>query len=201
VVRHARNLSRTGPTPTPANLHTALAAAFSLIPPPPLPFPSYPFTPTPDPGDATGVSCIKLTLSEPGRTSRLCSDAHESRVDALPGMLSTIPSRVSAQAVPTAPQTNSSFAIHVVAHTNSSITVLSHSLPPNLPQASLPTATSTDANLSTRHLSGCLCRDERYTNYRARWSFFCQGHVRVISRSSGDRTLFQLPGSLHPVLQ
>ena len=52
-----------------------------------------------------------------------------------PGMLSTMPSRVSAQAVSTAPQTNSSFAIH--AQTSSSITVHSHSLPPNTPQASV----------------------------------------------------------------
>ena len=48
-----------------------------------------------------------------------------------PGILSTAPSRVSAQAVSTAPQTNSSFAIH--AQTSSSITVHSHSLPPNTP--------------------------------------------------------------------
>ena len=48
-----------------------------------------------------------------------------------PGILSTMPSRVSAQAVSTAPQTNSSFAIH--AQTSSSITVHSHSLPPNTP--------------------------------------------------------------------
>ena len=52
-----------------------------------------------------------------------------------PGMLSTMPSRVSAQAVSTAPQTNSSFAIH--AQTSSSITVHSHSLPPHTPQASV----------------------------------------------------------------
>ena len=52
-----------------------------------------------------------------------------------PGMLSTMPSRVSAQAVSTAPQTNSSFAIH--AQTSSSITVHSHSLPPNTPQSSV----------------------------------------------------------------
>jgi hypothetical protein len=52
-----------------------------------------------------------------------------------PGILSTMPSRVSAQAVSTAPQTNSSFAIH--AQTSSSITVHSHSLPPNTPQASV----------------------------------------------------------------
>ena len=52
-----------------------------------------------------------------------------------PGMLSTMPSRVSAQAVSTAPQTNSSFAIH--AQTSSSITVHSHSLPPQTPQASV----------------------------------------------------------------
>jgi hypothetical protein len=52
-----------------------------------------------------------------------------------PGMLSTMPTRVSAQAVSTAPQTNSSFAIH--AQTSSSITVHSHSLPPNTPQPSV----------------------------------------------------------------
>ena len=52
-----------------------------------------------------------------------------------PGILSTMPSRVSAQAVSTAPQTNSSFAIH--AQTSSSITVHSHSLPPNTPQPSV----------------------------------------------------------------
>jgi hypothetical protein len=52
-----------------------------------------------------------------------------------PGIISTMPSRVSAQAVSTAPQTNSSFAIH--AQTSSSITVHSHSLPPNTPQASV----------------------------------------------------------------
>ena len=52
-----------------------------------------------------------------------------------PAVLSTLPSRVSAQAVSTAPQTNSSFAIH--AQTSSSITVHSHSLPPNTPQASV----------------------------------------------------------------
>jgi hypothetical protein len=52
-----------------------------------------------------------------------------------PGMLSTMPSRVSAQAVSTAPQTNSSFAIH--AQTSSSITVHSHSVPPNTPQPSV----------------------------------------------------------------
>jgi hypothetical protein len=52
-----------------------------------------------------------------------------------PGMLSTMPSRVSAQAVSTAPQTNSSFAIH--AQTSSSITAHSHSLPPNTPRASI----------------------------------------------------------------
>ena len=52
-----------------------------------------------------------------------------------PGILSTMPSRVSAQAVSTAPQTNSSFAIH--AQTSSAITVHSHSLPPNTPQASI----------------------------------------------------------------
>jgi hypothetical protein len=52
-----------------------------------------------------------------------------------PGILSTMPSRVSAQAVSTAPQTNSSFAIH--AQTSSSITVHSHSLPPNTPQSSV----------------------------------------------------------------
>ncbi len=45
------------------------------------------------------------------------------------------PSRVSAQAVSTAPQTNSSFAIH--AQTSSSITVHSHSLPPHTPQGSV----------------------------------------------------------------
>ena len=49
-----------------------------------------------------------------------------------PAILSSLPSRVSAQAVSTAPQTNSSFAIH--AQTSSSITVHSHSLPPNTPQ-------------------------------------------------------------------
>lgn len=52
-----------------------------------------------------------------------------------PAVLSTMPSRVSAQAVSTAPQTNSSFAIH--AQTSSSITVHSHSLPPNTPQPSV----------------------------------------------------------------
>jgi hypothetical protein len=49
-----------------------------------------------------------------------------------PGMLSTTSSSVSAQAMSTAPQTNSSFAIQ--AQTSSSITVHSHSLPPNAPQ-------------------------------------------------------------------
>jgi hypothetical protein len=52
-----------------------------------------------------------------------------------PAVLSTMPTRVSAQAVSTAPQTNSSFAIH--AQTSSSITVHSHSLPPNTPQPSV----------------------------------------------------------------
>ena len=52
-----------------------------------------------------------------------------------PSVLSTMPTRVSAQAVSTAPQTNSSFAIH--AQTSSSITVHSHSLPPNTPQPSV----------------------------------------------------------------
>ncbi|KAI9507111.1 hypothetical protein F5148DRAFT_1015458 [Russula earlei] len=50
-------------------------------------------------------------------------------------ILSATPSRISAQAVSTAPQTNSSFAIH--AQTSSSITVHSHSLPPNTPPASV----------------------------------------------------------------
>jgi len=52
-----------------------------------------------------------------------------------PSVLSTMPTRVSAQAVSTAPQTNSSFAIH--AQTSSSITVHSHSLPPHTPQPSV----------------------------------------------------------------
>ena len=71
-------------------------------------------------------------------------------------------------------------------------------LPPNTPQTSLPTATSTDANRSTHHLSSCLSHDERYANYRARWDveFFYEGCVRVTSRWSGDRTLLQLPGGL-----
>jgi hypothetical protein len=57
-----------------------------------------------------------------------------------PAVLSSLPSRVSAQAVSTAPQTNSSFAIH--AQTSSSITVHSHSLPPNTPQSSVSPASS-----------------------------------------------------------
>ncbi|KAH9034363.1 hypothetical protein EDB83DRAFT_2678127 [Lactarius deliciosus] len=52
-----------------------------------------------------------------------------------PAVLSSAPSRVSAQAVSTAPQTNSSFAIH--AQTSSSITVHSHSIPPHTPQPSV----------------------------------------------------------------
>jgi hypothetical protein len=52
-----------------------------------------------------------------------------------PSMLSTVPSRVSAQAVSTTPQTNSSFTIH--AQPSSSITVHSYLLPPNTPQASV----------------------------------------------------------------
>src|SRR6266436_2036289 len=53
------------------------------------------------------------------------------------GMLSTMPSRVLTQAVTvsTAPQTNSSFAIHT--QTSSSITVHSHSLPPHTTQSSV----------------------------------------------------------------
>ncbi|KAH9060243.1 hypothetical protein EDB87DRAFT_1790250, partial [Lactarius vividus] len=54
----------------------------------------------------------------------------------IPAVLSSTPSRVSAQAVSTAPQTNSSFAIH--AQTSSSITVHSHSIPPHTPQPSVP---------------------------------------------------------------
>ncbi len=51
------------------------------------------------------------------------------------GMPSTMPLRVSTQAVSTAPQTNSSFAIH--AQTSSAIAVHSRSLPPHTPQSSV----------------------------------------------------------------
>ena len=57
------------------------------------------------------------------------------RLVTTPAVLSSPPSRVSAQAVSTAPQTNSSFAIH--AQTSSSITVHSHSIPPHTPQPSV----------------------------------------------------------------
>ncbi|KAI0251515.1 hypothetical protein BJV78DRAFT_1210251 [Lactifluus subvellereus] len=62
------------------------------------------------------------------------------RLVTAPAVLSTLPSRVSAQAVSTAPQTNSSFAIH--AQTSSSITVHSHSLPPNTPQPTVSRVSS-----------------------------------------------------------
>ncbi|KAH9983382.1 hypothetical protein BJV74DRAFT_777130, partial [Russula compacta] len=65
-----------------------------------------------------------------------------------PAILSTTPSRVSAQAVSTAPQTNSSFAIH--AQTSSSITVHSHSLPPNTPQAATVSRISSYSDLRRR---------------------------------------------------
>jgi hypothetical protein len=68
-----------------------------------------------------------------GRISELGREV--ARLVTAPAVLSSLPSRVSAQAVSTAPQTNSSFAIH--AQTSSSITVHSHSLPPNTPPSSV----------------------------------------------------------------
>jgi hypothetical protein len=68
-----------------------------------------------------------------GRISELGREV--AKLVTAPAILSSPPSRVSAQAVSTAPQTNSSFAIH--AQTSSSITVHSHSLPPNTPQPSV----------------------------------------------------------------
>jgi hypothetical protein len=73
-----------------------------------------------------------------GRISELGREV--AKLVTAPAVLSSLPSRVSAQAVSTAPQTNSSFAIH--AQTSSSITVHSHSLPPNTPQPSVSPASS-----------------------------------------------------------
>ncbi|KAF8265667.1 hypothetical protein EI94DRAFT_1685323 [Lactarius quietus] len=65
-----------------------------------------------------------------------------------PAILSSTPSRVSAQAVSTAPQTNSSFAIH--AQTSSSITVHSHSIPPHTPQQPSVSRMSSQSDLRRR---------------------------------------------------
>ena len=65
-----------------------------------------------------------------------------------PAILSSMPSRVSAQAVSTAPQTNSSFAIH--AQTSSSITVHSHSIPPQTPQQPSVSRMSSQSDLRRR---------------------------------------------------
>ena len=65
-----------------------------------------------------------------------------------PAILSSLPSRVSAQAVSTAPQTNSSFAIH--AQTSSSITVHSHSIPPQTPQQPSVSRMSSQSDLRRR---------------------------------------------------
>ena len=98
-------------------------------------------------GDGEGTSKVNESSSLEGNVNEMRDELMEmqGRIGELgremakfatsPGMLSTMPSRVSAQAVSTAPQTNSSFAIH--AQTSSSITVHSHSLPPNTPQASI----------------------------------------------------------------
>ncbi len=99
----------------------------------------------PDQGEDTsktdGSSALEGTVNEmrddlmemQGRIGELGREV--AKLVTSPAILSTMPSRVSAQAVSTAPQTNSSFAIH--AQTSSSITVHSHSLPPNTPQGSV----------------------------------------------------------------
>lgn len=70
------------------------------------------------------------------------------RLVTTPAILSSLPSRVSAQAVSTAPQTNSSFAIH--AQTSSSITVHSHSIPPHTPQQPSVSRMSSQSDLRRR---------------------------------------------------
>jgi hypothetical protein len=70
------------------------------------------------------------------------------RLVTAPAILSSMPSRVSAQAVSTAPQTNSSFAIH--AQTSSSITVHSHSIPPQTPQQPSVSRMSSQSDLRRR---------------------------------------------------
>ncbi|KAI0293637.1 hypothetical protein B0F90DRAFT_1762074 [Multifurca ochricompacta] len=86
---------------------------------------------------ADGSAALEVTVNEmrdefmemQGRIGELGREVAKLVIS--PVTLSSTPSRVSAQAVSTAPQTNSSFAIH--AQTSSSITVHSHSLPPNTP--------------------------------------------------------------------
>ena len=98
-----------------------------------------------------------------------------------PGMLSTTSLRVSAQAVSTGPQTNSSFAIH--AQTNPSITV------PPPPPISLLTAISADVNRSAHHLSLPLPSSPETHN-----------HVCCTQRETTDfsQAPFPSPACLHP---
>ena len=105
-----------------------------------------------------------------------------------PGMLSTMPSRVSVQAVSTPPQTNLSFAIHT--STSSSIIVHSHSLPSlYLPHLFLPRPPPTRIGQPTIYPS--LCHPRRTTTIT---SAVPNGrpHISLRFRSSRSRRALDL---------